>query len=137
MSKLAIELLEGTAHTLRVYSETASPVPFTADLPPGGIPSILICMSCADRCPWNLGYEANKYADACLDFRMEPIDFLQIKLGGASIIHRSKVQPITLCRSFHRSQRWWRRLKQPRRLLFHGQISSESAQGSDHYTSRW
>ncbi|KAM0472980.1 hypothetical protein ACHAPX_008342 [Trichoderma viride] len=70
MSKLAIELHEGTAHALRVYSKTASPVPFTANLPPGGIPSILIY--------------------ACLDFRMEPIDFLQIKLGGASIIHRSK-----------------------------------------------
>lgn len=44
MSKLAIVLHIGTAHTPRIYSKTASPVPFTADLPPGGIPGILICM---------------------------------------------------------------------------------------------
>lgn len=44
MSKVAIVLHIGTAHTPRIYSKAASPVPFTADLPPGGIPSILICM---------------------------------------------------------------------------------------------
>ncbi|UKZ67860.1 uncharacterized protein TrAtP1_009019 [Trichoderma atroviride] len=53
---------DGLLRLNKVYSKTASPVPFTADLPPG---------------------------DAYLDFRMEPIDFLKVKVGEAFIIRNA------------------------------------------------
>ncbi|EHK44469.1 hypothetical protein TRIATDRAFT_87506 [Trichoderma atroviride IMI 206040] len=34
-------------------------------------------------------YEANRYTDAYLDFRMEPIDFLKVKVGEAFIIRNA------------------------------------------------
>lgn len=121
MSKLAIILIRSIAHILRIYSKTASPVPITADLPPGGIPSILICTFRASRWPLViLSNDANKDADACLDFRMEPTDFLQIRVGGVYIIDSSKAESITVYRSFHRSQRWRRCLKQSCRILLDG-----------------